>query len=71
VPPGGVGPRWLTSPSPSDYFHLPAKYEFMGIFLELLVFRNMVSCGPFSSRSMALAVNSPIIIKHVKIEETT
>jgi hypothetical protein len=40
---GCVGPWWLTSPSPSGYFHLPAKYEFMGIFLELLVFRNMVS----------------------------
>jgi hypothetical protein len=42
MPPGGVGPWWLTSPSPSGYFLLPMKYEFLGIFLELLVFRNMV-----------------------------
>jgi hypothetical protein len=34
---------WLTSPSPSGYFRLPAKYEFLGIFLELLVFKYMVS----------------------------
>jgi hypothetical protein len=27
--------------------------------------------GPFSSRILTLAVNSPIIIKHVKTEETT
>jgi hypothetical protein len=39
----GVGPWWLTSPSPSGYFRLLVKYEFLGIFLELLVFRNMVS----------------------------
>jgi hypothetical protein len=39
----GVGPWWLTSPSPSGYFHLLMKYEFLGIFLELLVFINMVS----------------------------
>jgi hypothetical protein len=37
------GPWWITSPSPSGYFRLPMKYEFLGIFLELLVFRNMVS----------------------------
>jgi hypothetical protein len=43
APTGGVGPWWLTSPSPSGYFCLPAKYEFLDIFLELLVFRNMVS----------------------------
>jgi hypothetical protein len=27
--------------------------------------------GPFSSRILTLAASSPIIIKHVKIEETT
>jgi hypothetical protein len=40
---GGVCPWWLTSPSPSGYFRLPAKYEFLGILLELLIFKNMVS----------------------------
>jgi hypothetical protein len=43
APPGGVGPWWLTSPSPSGYFRLLMKYEFLGIFLELLIFRIMVS----------------------------
>jgi hypothetical protein len=43
TPPSGVGPWPLTSPSPSGYFRLPMKYEFLGIFLELLIFRNMVS----------------------------
>jgi hypothetical protein len=38
-----VAPWWLTLPSPSGYFRLPAKYEYLGIFLELLVFRIMVS----------------------------
>jgi hypothetical protein len=47
MPPGVVGPWWLTSPSPSGYFHLLAKYEFLGILLELLVFRNMVSWRSF------------------------
>jgi hypothetical protein len=40
---GGPGrPHHLVA-RPSGYFRLPAKYEFLGIFLELLVFRNMVS----------------------------
>jgi hypothetical protein len=43
APPGGVGSRLLPSLSPSSYFHLLIKYEFLGIFLELLIFRNMVS----------------------------
>jgi hypothetical protein len=43
MPPGGVGPWWLTLPSPFGYFHLLAKYEFLGIFLELLFFRNIAS----------------------------
>jgi hypothetical protein len=43
VPPGGVGPWLLPSLSPSGYFRLLMKYEFLGIFLELLIFRNMVS----------------------------
>jgi hypothetical protein len=43
TPPGGVGPWLLPSLSPSGYFCLLVKYEFLGIFLELLIFRNMVS----------------------------
>jgi hypothetical protein len=43
VPPGGVGPWLLPSLSPSGYFRLLIKYEFLGIFLELLIFTNMVS----------------------------
>jgi hypothetical protein len=43
APPGGVGPWLLPSLSPSGFFHLLMKYEFPGIFLELLIFRNMVS----------------------------
>jgi hypothetical protein len=71
APPGGVGPWLLPLLSPSGYFHLLMKYEFLGIFLEWLIFRNMVSCGPFSSRILTLAVSSPIIIKHAKTGETT
>jgi hypothetical protein len=43
APPGGVGPWLLPSLSPFGYFRLLMKYEFLGIFLELLIFRNMVS----------------------------
>jgi hypothetical protein len=43
MPPGGVGPWLLPSLSPSGYFRHLMKYEFLGIFLELLIFRNMVS----------------------------
>jgi hypothetical protein len=43
APPGGVGPLLLLSFSPSGYFHLLVIYEFLGIFLELLIFKNMVS----------------------------
>jgi hypothetical protein len=43
APPGGVGPLLLVLLSPSGYFRLLVKYEFLGIFLELLIFRNMVS----------------------------
>jgi hypothetical protein len=43
APPGGVGLLLLLSLSPAGYFHLLVKYEFLGIFLELLIFRNMVS----------------------------
>jgi hypothetical protein len=43
TPPSGVGPLLLLLLSPSGYFHLLVIYEFMGIFLELLIFRNMVS----------------------------
>jgi hypothetical protein len=43
APPGGVGPWLLPLLSPSGYFHHLMWYEFLGIFLELLIFRNMVS----------------------------
>jgi hypothetical protein len=43
APPDGVAPLLLLSVSPYGYFHLLVKYEFLGIFLELLIFRNMVS----------------------------
>jgi hypothetical protein len=41
--PGGVGPMLLLLLSPFGYFHLLVIYEFLGIFPELLIFRNMVS----------------------------
>jgi hypothetical protein len=62
-------PLLLLSPSPSGYLRLLVIYEFLDISLELLIFRNMVSCGPFSSRILTLAANSPMIIKHVKTDE--
>jgi hypothetical protein len=37
------GPLLLLSLSQFGYFHLLVIYEFLGIFLELLIFRNMVS----------------------------
>jgi hypothetical protein len=43
APSGGVGPWLLPLLSPSGYFHILMKYEFLGIFLEFLIFRNMVS----------------------------
>jgi hypothetical protein len=43
APPGGVGPLLLLLLSPSGYFGLLVIYEFLGIFLKLLIFRNMVS----------------------------
>jgi hypothetical protein len=43
APLGGVGPRLLPSISSSGYFHHLMKYEFLGIFLQLLIFKNMVS----------------------------
>jgi hypothetical protein len=43
APPGGVGPLLLHSLPPSGYFRLLLIYEFLGISLELLIFRNMVS----------------------------
>jgi hypothetical protein len=71
APPGGVG-RWLLpSLSPSGYFCLLMKYEFLGIFLELLSSEIWCLDGPFSSRILTPAASSPIIIKHAKIEETT
>jgi hypothetical protein len=71
APPGGVGPWLLLLLSPSGYFRHTMKYEFLGIFLELLIFRNMCLDGPFSSRILTPAAISPIIIKHAKTEETT
>jgi hypothetical protein len=52
APPGGVGPWLLPSLSPAGYFCLLMKYEFLGIFLELLIFRNMSRKTP-GCRSMA------------------
>jgi hypothetical protein len=43
TPPGGMGPLMLLSLSPSGYPHLLVKYELLGIFLEFLIFKNMVS----------------------------
>jgi hypothetical protein len=39
---GGVAPLLLLSLSPSGYLHLLAIYEFLGISLELLIFKNML-----------------------------
>jgi hypothetical protein len=47
APPGGVGPLLLLSLSPLGYLHLLVIYKFLGIFLELLIFRNMVSWRSF------------------------
>jgi hypothetical protein len=41
--PGGEPALLLLSPPPSSYFRLLILYEFLGISLELLIFRNMVS----------------------------
>jgi hypothetical protein len=43
APPSGVGPWLLPLLSPSGYFCHMMKYEFLDIFLELPIFRNMVS----------------------------
>jgi hypothetical protein len=43
APPGGVAPLLLLSLSPSSYLRILVIYEFLGISLELLIFRNMVS----------------------------
>jgi hypothetical protein len=43
APPGGVAPLLLLSLPPSGNFRLLVIYEFLGISLELLIFRNMVS----------------------------
>jgi hypothetical protein len=43
APPGGEPTLLLLSPPPSGYFRLLILYEFLGISLELLIFRNMVS----------------------------
>jgi hypothetical protein len=43
TPPTGVGPLLLLSLSPSGYFRLLVIYEFLCIFLDLLIFGNMVS----------------------------
>jgi hypothetical protein len=42
TPPGGMGPLLLLSLSPSGYFRLLVRFEFLGIFLEMLIFKNMV-----------------------------
>jgi hypothetical protein len=43
APPGGVGVWLLALLSPFGYLRHLVKYEFLYIFLELLIFRNMVS----------------------------
>jgi hypothetical protein len=43
TPPGGVGAWLLPSLSHFGYFCHLVKYDFMDNFLELLIFRNMVS----------------------------
>jgi hypothetical protein len=43
APPSGETTLLLLSPPPSSYFRLLILYEFLGISLELLIFRNMVS----------------------------
>jgi hypothetical protein len=43
APPGGVGAWLLPSLSPFGFLRHLVKYEFLDIFLEFLIFRNMVS----------------------------
>jgi hypothetical protein len=43
TPPGGVGAWLLPLISPFGYFRHLVKYDFLNNFLELLIFRNMVS----------------------------
>jgi hypothetical protein len=62
MPPGGEPTLLLLSTPPSGYFRLLVIYEFLGISLELLIFRNKIPTP---------AARSPMIIKHVKTEETT
>jgi hypothetical protein len=47
APPSGVAPLLLLSLSPSGYLRVLVIYEFLGISLELLIFRNMVSWRSF------------------------
>jgi hypothetical protein len=63
-----VDPWWLTSHSPSGYFYLLAKYEFLGI---PGVAGLQKYCILMASRFLTPAVNSPVIIKHAKMEEIT
>jgi hypothetical protein len=56
---------WLLSPPPSGFFSLLVKYNFLVFFWNFLIFQKK------SSRILTTAANPPIIIKHVKIEETT
>jgi hypothetical protein len=70
APPGGVAPLLLLSLSPFRYRCLLVIYEFLGISLELLIFTWCLD-GPFSSRILTPAASSPMIIKHVKTDETT
>jgi hypothetical protein len=41
--PGGEPTLLLLSPPPPGYFFLLVLYKFLGISLELLIFKNMVS----------------------------
>jgi hypothetical protein len=42
TPPVGEPALWLLSPSPSGFFSLLAKYNFLVFFWNFLIFRNMV-----------------------------
>jgi hypothetical protein len=62
---------WLLSPPPSGFFSLPAKYNFWYFSGISRSSETWYLDGPFSSRILTPAANPPMIIKHVKTEETT
>jgi hypothetical protein len=62
---------WLLSPPPFGLFSLLAKYNFLVFFGISRSSEIWCLDSHFSSRILTPAANPPIIIKHVKIEETT